>query len=204
MKTELRTILPVAILCLYTLTFVGCTKESSSTASAPPTSGQEDGHDHDDDDHDHDDHEGHDQDDHEHDDHDHQGHDQDDHEHADHDHDDHDHEGHDHPAHGPNGGHMVNLSGGAHAEWAHEDEKDLLTVYAEKPEAVTKVTMKTTIEGNETIYEFEKQQLDGKTVYQLVSPELLTAVKMGKGVDTKLLISTEAGESTGQVEHHAH
>jgi len=184
MKTELRTILPVAILCLYTLTFVGCTKESSSTASAPPTSGQEDGHDHDDDDHDHDDHEGHDQDDHEH--------------------DDHDHEGHDHPAHGPNGGHMVNLSGGAHAEWAHDDEKDLLTVYAEKPEAVTKVTMKTTIEGNETIYEFEKQQLDGKTVYQLVSPELLTAVKMGKGVDTKLLISTEAGESTGQVEHHAH
>lgn len=99
---------------------------------------------------------------------------------------------------------MVNLSGGAHAEWAHDDEQELITVYAEKPEQVTKVEMKTTIAGNETVYEFEKKELEGKTVYQLVSPELLTAVKMGKGVDTKLVISTEAGEASGQVEHHAH
>ena len=49
-----------------------------------------------------------------------------------------------------------------------------------------------------------KLQRDGKTTYQLVSPELLTAVKMGKLVDTKLVITTNDGEATGKVSHHAH
>ena len=99
---------------------------------------------------------------------------------------------------------MVELTGGAHAEWAHDDEEDLITVYTEDTDAVTKVEMKTTIEGNETVYEFEKQETDGVTTHQLVSPELLTAVKMGKLVDTKLVITTKEGETTGKVLHHAH
>jgi hypothetical protein len=99
---------------------------------------------------------------------------------------------------------MVELAGGAHAEWAHDDETDLITVYTEKPEAVTKVEMKTTIAGKETVYSFEPKEADGKTTYQLTSPELLTAVKMGAVVDTKLVITTEDGESSGQVKHHAH
>ena len=99
---------------------------------------------------------------------------------------------------------MINLSGGAHAEWAHEDESDLITVYPEDVDAVTKVEMKTNIAGNETVYAFEKKDLDGTTAYQIVSPELLTAVKMGKGVDTKLVITTDEGEATAQVEHHSH
>lgn len=99
---------------------------------------------------------------------------------------------------------MINLSGGAHAEWAHDDENDLITVFAENPDSVTAVAMKTNIEGDETVYDFEKKEIEGKTVFQIVSPELLTAVKMGKAVDTKLVITTEEGEASAQVEHHAH
>jgi ABC-type Zn2+ transport system substrate-binding protein/surface adhesin len=177
MKTPLRTILSAAVICLYGFPSAGCNNNASRSASSPPTSEQESHEDHDHEGHDHDDHDGHDHD---------------------------DHEGHDHPAHGPNGGHMINLSGGAHAEWAHDDESDLITVYAEKPESVTKVEMKTNIGGTETVYEFEKKEADGKTMYEIVSPELLTAVKMGTGVDTTLVITTEDGQATAKVEHHSH
>ncbi|QDT03604.1 hypothetical protein K227x_19880 [Rubripirellula lacrimiformis] len=144
--------------------------------------------------------------DHGHDDHDHEGHDHDHDDHEGHDHDDHgdDHEGHDHPAHGPNGGHMVDLSGGAHAEWAHNDDKELITVYPENADKVTKVEMKTTIEGDSTVYPFAKADDDGQTIYTLTSPELLTAIKMGDAVKTELVITTADGESTGKVAHHAH
>lgn len=129
-----------------------------------------------------------------------------DHDHGDHDHGDHDddHAGHDHPEHGPNGGHMVNLSGGAHAEWSHDDEKELLTVYPEDAGKVTKVEMKTTIDGTDTVYPFEKSDDDGMTTYTLTSPELLTAIKMGDAVKTELLITTEDGQAGGAVVHHAH
>lgn len=133
---------------------------------------------------------------------------EDDHDHGDHDHDhgdhDHSHDGHDHPEHGPNGGHMANLTGGAHAEWAHDDDKELLTVYPENPAAVTAVMMRTTIEGTAKDYEFAKADDDGVTVYTLTSPELLTAIKMGDAVKTELIIQTADGEASGKVVHHAH
>lgn len=133
----------------------------------------------------------------------------DDHGHEDHDHDhgddhDHSHDGHDHPEHGPNGGHMVNLSGGAHAEWSHDDDKDLITVYPENAATVTAVMMRTVIEDAATDYEFAKADDDGVTVYTLTSPELLTAIKMGDAVKTEMVIQTADGEATGKVLHHAH
>ena len=99
---------------------------------------------------------------------------------------------------------MVELSGGAHAEWAHDDDQDLIVVIPEEPESVTKVEMKTTIEGTETVYSFEQAEDEGITLYRLESPELLTAIKMGEGVETKLVVTTADGEATGNVEHHAH
>ena len=107
-------------------------------------------------------------------------------------------------AHGDNGGHLVDLEGGAHAEWTHDDQKNVITVFVDELEAVSAVEMRVTIEGNTTPYKFEKTDLEGKSVYQLESPELLTAAKMGQGVDTKLVITTEEGEVSGQVKHHAH
>jgi hypothetical protein len=99
---------------------------------------------------------------------------------------------------------MVELTGGGHAEWVHDDDEDLITVYTENPESVKTVAMTTTIEGKETVYDFELQETDGKITFQLASPELLTAVKMGELVETKLVITTEDGEATGEVRHHAH
>ncbi|TWU47457.1 hypothetical protein Poly51_52570 [Rubripirellula tenax] len=132
-------------------------------------------------------------------------HDHDDHNHGDHDDHDHDdHAGHDHAAHGPNGGHMVDLTGGAHAEWAHNDDQELLAVYPENADQVTGVEMKTTIQGETTVYPFEKADDDSMTVYSLTSPELLTAIKMGDAVETVLVITTKEGEATGKVVHHAH
>ncbi|WP_186776073.1 hypothetical protein [Rubripirellula reticaptiva] len=129
----------------------------------------------------------------------------DDHDHDDHAHDDHDdHAGHDHPAHGPNGGHMVELSGGGHAEWAHDDDKELITVYPENADQVTKVEMKVTIDDKATNYSFAKSDDDGLVIYTLTSPELLTAIKMGDAVKTELVISTDDGDMTGKVAHHAH
>lgn len=99
---------------------------------------------------------------------------------------------------------MANLTGGAHAEWAHDDDKELLTVYPENPAAVTAVMMRTTIEGTAKDYEFAKADDDGVTVYTLTSPELLTAIKMGDAVKTELIIQTADGEASGKVVHHAH
>ncbi|MCG8648270.1 MAG: hypothetical protein MI861_00465 [Pirellulales bacterium] len=177
MKSKLsylcRLLLSLAVLTCYSTAFVGCSGDTDQTEAG--SQDDQDGDDHDD--HDHDD--------------------------DDHDHDADGHEGHDHAEHGPNGGHMVNLSGGSHAEWSHDDQKNLLTVYVEDPETVLKVEMKTVIEGAEETYAFEK--VADQEYYQLVSPDLLTAVKMGQGnVKTTLVITTADGEATGQVTHHAH
>src|SRR5690606_37181696 len=57
-----------------------------------------------------------------------------------HDHgDDH---GHAHEEHGPHGGHMVHLEPtGSHAEWAHDDEAHLLTVYLDDFDAAKVVSV---------------------------------------------------------------
>jgi hypothetical protein len=176
MKT-LRPFLSAALLCVYTVAFTGC---GETTAPTPPPAADQHDHEHE---HDHEHADGHDE---------HEAHGED------------SHAGHDHPAHGPNGGHMVELSGGAHAEWTHDDDKDLLTVFVEDPAAVTKVEMKTSVGGKETAYSFEKQEADGQITYQLVSPELLTAIKMGELVEANLIITTADGEITGKVQHHSH
>lgn len=168
------------VLSLSCLVFgvTGCGGPSSPDSAATPTSGGPDNHAHDDHGHDH----------------------------AGHDHgeDDHSHDGHDHPEHGPNGGHMVNLSGGAHAEWAHDDDKELITVYPENVASVTGVQMRTLIQDEATAYDFTKADDDGLTVYTLTSPELLTAIKMGDAVKTELVIMTGDGEASGKVVHHQH
>ncbi len=115
-----------------------------------------------------------------------------------------DHAGHQHAAHGPNGGHLVELSGGSHAEWTHDDKTSLVTVHVEDPSSVSLVRVDVTIDGEVTVYEFEKAEVDGKVCYQSVSPELLTAIKMGEVVSTQLVIIQEDGQRAGRIEHHAH
>jgi hypothetical protein len=126
-----------------------------------------------------------------------------DHEH-DHEHDHDDEHEHDHPAHGPNGGHMIELGGEAKVEWMLDDELELFSIMFDNVDKITGVQMKTNIEGTETAYEFEKTDTPAGPVYGLKSPELATAVKMGEAVKTELVVTTEEGELTGGVVYHAH
>jgi hypothetical protein len=179
MKTQLRTILSVAILSAYGFAFVGCNNASKPITSAPPSSDQDHDHDHADGDHDHAE--------------------------GDHDHDGHDHAGHDHPEHGIRGGHMVELSNGSKTEVQLSEDTDLFSVYVDDLGEISKVQMKTTIADKETVYEFERSDTPAGPVYGLKSPELATAVKMGKEVvQTELLITTADGDLTAQYEHHSH
>lgn len=183
MKTHFTLLLSIAVLFLYSSAMMGCNNSSTTTTTEKAVTSDDHEHGDDDQDHDHDDH----------------AHD----DHAHHDHD-HGHEGHDHPAHGPHGGHMVELNSGKHAEWAHDDEKDKITVYPENAEIVTKIEMTTKVGDKVTPYEFEKAEVDGATVYELTSPELLTAIKMGDAVETNLVLTTTDGEMTAAVKHHSH
>ena len=200
MKTNrFATLLCLSIACVYGATQIGCSKQESTGTSAPPAGDHSDGdHDHDHGDHDHGDHD--------HGDHDHgEG----DHSHDDHDHDHGDHAGgdHDHPAHGIRGGHLINLSGDKEVEVQFTDDADKFVIHvadAAKPDTVTKVVMSTTIDGKVADYPLEKAETDDGVVYEITSPALATAVKMGDVVKTTLTISTKDGDISGVYKHHAH
>ena len=181
---------------------MGCNTQEPVDGSNPASSDHDD-HDHADGDHDHGDH------DHADGDHDHAD---GDHDHADgdHDHADHadgDHAEHDHPAHGIRGGHLIKLSGDKEVEVQFTDDADKFVVHvadAAKPDTVTKVAMSTDIAGKVSDYPLVKAETDDGVVYEITSPALATAIKMGDVVKTTLTISTADGEMSGVYKHHAH
>ena len=198
-------LLCLAIAFVYGITFAGCTPPEPAS---PPAATTTDDHDHD---HDHDHGDG----DHDHGDHDHGDHDHGDHDHGDHDHGDHDHEAssdddhaeHDHPAHGIRGGHLIKLTGDKEVEVQFTDDADKFVVHvsdAAKADTVTKVAMSTDIAGKVSDYPLQKAETDDGVVYEITSPALATAVKMGDVVKTTLTISTADGEMSGVYKHHAH
>lgn len=113
-------------------------------------------------------------------------------------------EEHKHPDHGDRGGHMFTMSDDSRVEVAFVEEADMFTVWANDPDKVTKVEMVATIDGKDTAYPFKKTPTFTSAVYALTSPELATAVKMGEGVDIKLIIAHEDGEASTKYEHHEH
>jgi len=221
MKTNrFATLLCLSIACVYGVTQIGCSKQDAA-GNSTTTAGDhsEDDHDHEDGDHSHADHDHGDHADHDHGDHadhdhgDHADHDHGDHadhdhgDHADHDHGDHAEGEHDHPAHGIRGGHLINLSGDKEVEVQFTDDADKFVIHvadAAKPDTVTKVVMSTTIDGKVAEYPLEKAETDDGVVYEITSPALATAVKMGDVVKTTLTISTKDGDISGVYKHHAH
>lgn len=190
---RLATLLCLSIACVYGLTQMGCSTQETASDSTTTTGD----HDHADGDHDHDDH-------------DHDDHNHDDHDHGDHDHgkvSDDAHADHDHPAHGIRGGHLIKLSDDKEVEVQFTEGADKFVVHvadAAKPDTVTKVAMSTTIEGKVSDYPLEKAETDDGVVYEITSPALATAVKMGDVVKTTLTISTKDGDISGVYKHHAH
>ncbi len=118
---------------------------------------------------------------------------------------------HAHAAHGPHGGHLVHLEpNGIHAEWAHDDDSGKLSVYLEEAIQSGKKIEGVRVELEVTGSPKKTYDLiaNDKGVYELVSPELLTAIEVGAGdsakVAAKLIVSIDGQEAAAQMEHHEH
>ena len=130
-----------------------------------------------------------------------------------HKHDDHAHEGHDHSHdHGPNGGHLVDLSPSKmHAEWAHNDESGMITIFftdaLKAGQKVESAKIDLAVAGQEPkTYEFK---VTDKGTYELESLELLTAIELCSGepdskVTAKLVAKIDDKEESAPIVHHDH
>jgi hypothetical protein len=139
--------------------------------------------------------------------------------HADHDHD-HDH-AHEHAAHGPNGGHLIEIDGGRyHAEWTHDDPTENenaknVTVYilgedakTEHPIEAESVQINVAIEGKDPKqYELPSLNMqDGKaSQFALDDPALIVDLGMaGEGVTARLNLHIDGNPYSALIEHHEH
>jgi len=106
---------------------------------------------------------------------------------------------------------MIHLEpSGSHAEWTHDDDAGKLAIHLEEVEEsgkkVDSVKVELELKGEpKKTYDFSPA---GKGVYELVSPELLTAIEVGSGdkdkVSAKLVVSIDGKEETVVLEHHEH
>lgn len=102
------------------------------------------------------------------------------------------------PGRGPNGGKMVKLDNDQESEVSFDEEATMFSVYLDGLEGVSAVKMTTTIDGEETVYEFARNDTPYGTIYGLKSPDLATAVR--EKAETELTITTADGERTGKFE----
>jgi hypothetical protein len=156
-------------------------------------------------------------------DHDHEGDDHEGHDHAGDGHDGEGHEGHDHDhghIHGPHDGEIIELAGAApgevwHAEWTHEDESGLVTVYIldadakkERPIDASEVTIEVRVENKPPVtYSLVAvgADADGKSSrFEIEEPELLTALLLKDAVDAELQVPIDDNTLTGKVEFVEH
>lgn len=130
---------------------------------------------------------------------------------------DHDHD-HDHPEHGPNGGHVAHFdtSPTTHFEWAHDDDKNLLSVFFEDLVSggakVESVVVRVTSSGSEKTFTLkvdDKAKISGSS-FQAEDAELLTLVGASgddpKGVQAKLVAVIDGKEESVLLkdDHHHH
>ncbi len=125
--------------------------------------------------------------------------------------------GHEHShAHedGPHGGHMLDLlPDGGHAEWTHDDEKGILTIYLEELVAagkkVEKVRVDLALQNNETksydlkVSEADQHKIEG-AIFSIVDPQLVTTMEV-PGVKATLVVTADGKELKGSLAHdHDH
>ena len=111
---------------------------------------------------------------------------------------------HAHEETGPHGGHMLHLEPtGAHAEWTHDDEKHLITVYLDDMdrEKITAVKFVVDIPNAEPE---EFALTAGDNGWTLTSETLVTHMNMGEAATVKLVIIDDSGEQSTKIEHHEH
>lgn len=116
--------------------------------------------------------------------------------------DSHDHD-HAHEDHGPHGGHMVHLEPtGSHAEWTHDDDAHLISVYLDDFDAAKVATVKFTAKIGDALEEFPLTSSDG--TWNITSQELLTHINMKDAAEVNLVVVDDSGVHTAKIEAHEH
>ncbi len=128
-------------------------------------------------------------------------------------HDDHAHHHHDHDE-GPNGGHLIELKGGLHAEWLHDDEKRTVTFIilgedskTEHPIAADKLTVNSSFEGAKRTFEIPAvgEATDGKNArFETSNVELQGALTSAEKFENTLVIPWDGESIQVTIEHHDH
>ncbi|MCY3007225.1 MAG: hypothetical protein NTV29_14770 [Planctomycetota bacterium] len=126
------------------------------------------------------------------------------------------HAGHDHPEHGPNGGHIAHFDTSAttHFEWAHDEDKQTLTVFFEElvsgGNKIDSVEVVVTSSGQEKKFKLEpleSAKIAG-SIFQVKDQELLTLVgasgKEEKGVQARLVAKIDGKEEKLLLIDHHH
>lgn len=115
------------------------------------------------------------------------------------------HAGHDHDSEdvGPHGGHLLHLEPtGSHAEWAHDDDLHLITVYLDEFDAAKITSVKFTAKIGDATEEFPLTNSDSG--WTVTSPELLTHINMKDAADVNLIVVDDTGVHTAKIEAHEH
>lgn len=133
----------------------------------------------------------------------------------DHDHD-HEHEGkvdHGDHAHGPNGGHLVELGNEEyHAEWEHDDATGLITIYLLDKDAknlpetdATEIVIETKVGEKSSTYSLPRVPSESETKkvskFELVDKTLLNSLMATEGVSNTLKIKIGDKEFSAAVKH---
>ena len=115
------------------------------------------------------------------------------------------HAGHDHGHEdlGPHGGHLLHLSpSNGHAEWTHDDDNHLITVYLDEASADAIKEAKFVVKIGEESEEFPLEA--GDDGWSITSETLLTHINMGEAADVQLIVVDDSGEQSSKIEAHEH
>jgi hypothetical protein len=124
--------------------------------------------------------------------------------------------GHAHAHHeaGPHGGHLIGLGQEEfHAEWLHDDESGLITVFildehAESEVEAGQVAIDVKIGDSSNQHQLNTVDASagGAAVrFELTDKSLIEALKMaGQGTDAKITVEIEGQAYTGNFEAHSH
>ena len=135
------------------------------------------------------------------------------HDHAGHDHAGHDHGGHSHAAHGPHGGHILEIGDEEyHAEWTHDDDSGLITVYVldssmkkEVPIPAKEIVIATKVAGKEHSYSLaavnpSEGDEPKSAMFQLDDKALVVALQAAGTPGTSATLKLEIGGKPFSVE----
>lgn len=110
---------------------------------------------------------------------------------------------HGHDEVGPHGGHLLHLEPSqVHAEWTHDDDSHLITVFLDDFDADKIENAKFVVQVGDQTEEFPLASSEqGWTV---TSEALMNHINMGEAADVQLVVTDDEGDHTSKIEAHDH